>query len=349
MEPDSSPLIGGSDKKMRIALTHFALLRLLAADGAALWLAAAGAMRWLATAGAMIGLATARAMRWLKLGEKCLLRKTCVVAAALVFGSIFSLLSAPLISAQEKAPLQGSVQQFAEPAKALDPLLWPGNNFDRAAARSLRRDPNQEPSKWQKIPDWQAGNWACEQAVNTRAIKYLNGAAVETQPLGVHKSMGSFTKGLLKDKNGGVWNWLQSDYWIATDHGQQIQQSYVIYTSAGGGDYPDFYAESLDFNVDKNANQILTSRRAKVWTRYTKLAPGMLKEETLRTNYDFQGHPTVTAFNTALYKRTETFESYYPGFASKKAIVDNFHNYLRAHGFANLIPATTAVKSGKTH
>jgi hypothetical protein len=276
------------------------------------------------------------------------LLRACLVSAVFIFSAASLPANAQANNGQEQRPLQGSVQQFAEPAKALDPLLWPGNNFDRNAARSLLRDPDQAPSKWQKIPDWQAGNWACEQAVNTRAIKYRGGAPVEIQPLGVHKSVGSFTKGLMKDKNGGIWDWFQSDYWTGTDHGQQIQQSYIIYTSPGGGEYPDFYSESIDFNVDKSTNQILASRRAKVWTRYTKMAPGMLKEETLRTGFDFEGHPTVTAFNTALYKRTETFDSYYPGFASKKAIVDNFRNYLRAHGLENLIPAVGASgKSGK--
>jgi hypothetical protein len=244
--------------------------------------------------------------------------------------------------------LQGGVTQYAAESKPLDPLLWPGNNFDKDVARSLLRDPDQESSIWQRIPDWEAGNWEGKQATNVRALKYINGTPVDYPPIGVHKAEGKFTKGLLRDKVGDIWHWFQSDYWSETDHGDQKVISYIIYSAPGSGQFPDFYAESVDFNVDKASNQIVTLRRAKCWTKYTNLGPGLIKEESLRTNFDTQGHPTATTFNTALDKRAEAFSAYEASFAGRKNIVDSFNNYLRTHGAANLIRPAAAVQE-KAH
>lgn len=239
---------------------------------------------------------------------------------------------------QDAPLLRGSATEFVRPSPALDPLLWPGNNFDKDAARSLLRDQTKDSSIWQQIPEWQAGNWEGKQAVNTRAIKFVNGTPMEYPPLGVHQAEGQFTKGLLKDKNGGIWHWLQSDYWTETDQGENKACSYVVFCSPGGGEYPDFYAESVDFKVNKASNQIVTVRRAKTWTRYLNLGPGTLKEESVRSNFDQNGNPTAITYNTALEKRTEAFSSYEPSFASKKTIVESLHSYLKQHGLSNLIP-----------
>lgn len=253
--------------------------------------------------------------------------------------SMTLVLAGSVVQAQQATPLQGGVSTYAAVAKPLDPLLWPGNNFDKDVARSLLHDPVQESSIWHRIPDWESGNWEGKQATNVRAIKYINGAPVECQPIGVHTAEGKFTKGLLRDKKGDIWHWYQSDYWTETDQGEQKVVSYILYSSPGQGEYPDFYAESVDFSVDKASNQIASLRRAKCWTRYINLGAGMFKEESLRTNYDINGNPTSTTINTALQKRTQAFSAYEASFASKKAIVSDFSNYLRTHGFANLVPA----------
>src|SRR6185369_12586108 len=70
--------------------------------------------------------------------------------------------------------LKGSVEQYSAASKPLDPSLWPGNDFNKQAAHSLLRNPEQEASIWHRIPEWEAGKWEGNQAVNVRAIKYIN-------------------------------------------------------------------------------------------------------------------------------------------------------------------------------
>lgn len=256
--------------------------------------------------------------------------------------------------AQQQAPLQGFVEQYAQESKPLDPLLWPGNKFDREVARSLLRDREQESGVWSRIPEWQSGKWQGNQAVNTRAIKYMNGLPVDCQPIGVHDAADMFIKGIVRDKKGDIWHWFKSDYWSETDHGDELTESYVLYSSPGGGDYRDFFAESVDFNVDKMSNRILALRRAKAWTRYINLSPGMMKEETVRSNFDLQGHPTATTFNTAVERRIKPFEAYAPALASKKPIMDEFVKWLHGHGLDSLIPVAShasapAVPASKHH
>ncbi|MBX9687841.1 MAG: hypothetical protein K2X27_14140, partial [Candidatus Obscuribacterales bacterium] len=206
------------------------------------------------------------------------------------------LFSAPLCKSQP-ATLKGQATHYADNSQPLDALLWPGNNFDKDAARALLREPSGESSIWAPIPEWEAGDWESKQAVNTRAVKYIGGQAMDIQPLGVHKSEGRFTKGLLRDRKGDIWHWFQSDYWTETDLGDLKVASYIRYSSPGGGEYPDFYAESVDFKILKASNQIATVRRSKTWTRYQDLGSGTLKEESVRTNYDERGTATATSFN----------------------------------------------------
>lgn len=245
--------------------------------------------------------------------------------------------------AQSPPMLRGSATQYSEAIPPLDPLLWPGNKLDKDAAQALLRDPSQATAVWAQIPEWQAGEWQCNQAVNTRAIRYMNGMAVECQPIGVHTSQGEFTKGILKDKLGNIWHLFQSGYWTDTMLDDFKIVSYVIYSSPGGGEYPDLYAESVDFKVIKTTEQIATVRRAKSWTRYINLSPGTIKEETVRTNYDEQGHPTATSFNTALAKRIAAFSTYAPGFASKPAIVSSLNAFLKSRGLeSHMLPTPAA-------
>ncbi len=241
---------------------------------------------------------------------------------------------------QSPTPLLQGSAKYSENSRALDPLLWPGNMLDKDAARALLRDSTLERAIWAPIPDWEAGDWASNQAVNTKAIKYMNGQPYEVKPLGPHTSIGKFNKGYLKDARGTIWHLFNSDYWTETQLGNSTLVSYVVFCSPGGGEFPDFYAESVDFEVVKPAYQILRVRRAKSWTRYTDLGNGMLKEETVRTNFDENGHAAATSFNTALAKRTAPFSSYAASFAANKNIVKNFHDYLHAHKLDSLIPAS---------
>jgi hypothetical protein len=269
------------------------------------------------------------------------------VAPVFLFWLVFCLSAALPVLAQGTTPLQGFIQTYAPESKPLDPLLWPGNKFDKQVARSLLHDPNGEASMWRRIPEWQAGRWEGTQAVNTRAFKYVNGVPVDCQPIGVHEAFDRFIKGVLKDSEGQIWHWYKSDYWSETDHGDELTESYVLYSSMGGGEYPDFYAESVDFNIVKATSEIISLRRAKAWTRYIKLGPGLIKEETLRTNFDLQGHPDSTTFNTAVERRTQPFSAYEATFTARKSVVEDFHKYLRQHGLECLIPAvkTPAAKT----
>jgi hypothetical protein len=252
--------------------------------------------------------------------------------------TIFAALAVSNSQAQVSTPLQGIVQQYASETKPLHPSLWPGRNFDKEAARKILHNPEQETGIWHRIPDWQSGNWEASEAENIRAIKYIDGVPSERQPIGKHKASGQFKKGLLADKKKEIWHMYPSDYWTETDHGDQIVESYVLYSSPGAAEFPDLYAESVDFNIDKTSKRILSVRHAKVWTRYVNAGPGVMREETLRTNFDEQGHPTATSLNVCMNKRTQPFALYAASFLSNKAIVTDFFNYLQEHDLSSLKP-----------
>lgn len=264
---------------------------------------------------------------------------------------VFSLIVLPIVPAahcQQQTPLlQGSAVEYAENVQPIDPLLWPGNQFDKNAARALLHPKKDRSEIWGQIPEWQAGEWESRQAVNTRAIKYENGVAVEVTPIGVHTSIGKFNKGMLRDRKGNIWHLYQSDYWTETDLGQLKVLSYVRYSSPGSsGAYKDFYAESIDFKVAKNSNAISSVRKARTWTRYSDLGAGSLKEESVRTNYNERGQPTSTSYNTALSKLTMRFDHYEPAFKAKPAIVESLNIFLKQHALDDLlIPASIPEKS----
>lgn len=264
----------------------------------------------------------------------------CLKRSILVF--ILSCTLIPQAMAQQGV-LQGSAQYSAN-SGAIDPLLGPGNILDKDAARALLRDPSQESAIWAPIPPWEAGDWSSNQAVNTRAIKYTNGMAVDVQPLGVHTSIGKFNKGYLRDAKGTIWHLFNSDYWTETVLDDCTLVSYIVFCSPNGSpDYPDFYAESVDFKVAKPSNQILSVRKAKTWTKYTNLSDGTIKEDSLRTNFDQSGSPTVTSLNSALAKRIAPMASYEKSFSSNPRIVKSFSNYLKLHGLEALIPKQAAT------
>jgi hypothetical protein len=239
--------------------------------------------------------------------------------------------------------LKGSADEYSVISKPLDPLLWPGNNFDKDAARSLLYDQSKESSIWKRIPEWQAGNWEINQAVNTKAVKYVNGVPVEVTPLGVHKAAAIFTKGMERDRKGDIWHWFQSDYWTETDQGSDKAVSYILFSSPGQASDCDFYAEAVEFKVNKATNIIGSVRRSRQWTRYINLGKDSMKEESIRSNFDQQGSPTATTWNSALDKRSAPFTAYEKDFAANKEMQTSFQSYLRKHGLESLIPGSTAA------
>lgn len=256
----------------------------------------------------------------------------------LILPAVCLLIRAQSARAQEQSTmLKGSAVEYAENVQPIDPLLWPGNSFDKNAARSMLKHQDKSGQIWGQVPEWRAGEWHSLQAVNTRAIKYTNGIAHEVTPIGVHTSAGSFNYGLLRDKEGNIWHLYQSDYWTETDLGDMRIVSYVRYSSPGStGAYKDFYAESIDFKVSKGTNQIGSVRKARTWTRYSPLGPGKLKEESVRTNYNEKGQPTATSYNTSLNTMGKSFNEYEASFRAKAAIVQSLNNYLKEHGLEHL-------------
>jgi len=173
----------------------------------------------------------------------------------------------------------------------LDPVLWPGNYFDKEAATALLKDDAQSSSIWKKIPAWQAGNWEQTQATITKAVKYINGQpAIENIPIGVYTAKRFENFGWQKDKNNDIWQLYSLGYWTKTELDDcKAYYSYIKFSAPGANDYPDYYAEMVSFYVDRATNKILDVQQGKQWNRYIYLAPDIMKEEAVYTVFNEKG------------------------------------------------------------
>jgi hypothetical protein len=220
----------------------------------------------------------------------------------------------------------------------LDPLLWPGNYFDKKVATALLKDSSQHGSTWRKIPDWQAGQWQCLQATNTQDLGYLNGIpAAQIDPKGVYTCQSKFTVGQEKDKKGEIWERFTSGYWTEADHGSRTGFSYVNFQAPGVYDYPDSYGESITFEVDKATNKIIAVHRRRTWTQYLYVTPDTMKEEDVHTAYNEKGEPVLSSWNAVLLRRVGPF------IASKEPSSD-FLIHLAENDLWDLIPASSEAQ-----
>ena len=248
--------------------------------------------------------------------------------------------------------LQGTISlEVGKKTKPLDPLLWAGNYFDEKVATALLKDESVNTSIWKKIPAWQAGEWESTQATCTKAVKYINGQQHAVAAVGCYTCKGRESSVLQKDRNGDVWSWYSSGYWTRTEYKDDIGHSFKKFTAPGPAEYPDLYAESIDFHVDKSTNKITYVYQSKSWTRYVYLSPGLCKKDEVRTTFDEKGEPSVSAWNTLLYKRIGTFAEIEMLIATdtevQEQIRQDFFNYLKNNGMANLIPANKNDVSNK--
>ncbi len=117
--------------------------------------------------------------------------------------------------------------KFDKKAEPLDPLLLPGNLFDKEVAAALLGRTGIPNKLWCKIPSWQAGAWGTEQATGTRTVYYKNGLAEDREPTGVYKMAGVSTCGHLKDKNGDIWNQYSTGKWTETQYDDRLSYSYI--------------------------------------------------------------------------------------------------------------------------
>jgi len=228
------------------------------------------------------------------------------------------------------APLQAGVE-FSEKIQSLDPVLWPGNVFDKEVAKALLKSEASTKSIWSKIPTWQAGEWESEQATTTQAVKYQNGQPVTDNSLGVYTAKNKVYLGHEIDKNSNIWQLYDSGYWTNTDHGDSVGYAYVKSHMPGDSDYPDEYGESVVFEVDKLTNKIIDVQQRKTWGKYVPIEDGLMKEEDVHTVYDEHGEPIETAWNTSLCRRKKTFSEH----GSDKAKYSDFVAYLKNSGLKN--------------
>lgn len=227
--------------------------------------------------------------------------------------------------------------KFDERAEPLDPLLLPGNLFDKEVAAALLRKAEKPNKLWHKIPSWQAGFWKTEQATGTRTIYYKNGLVEEAEPLGVYKMAGEFTEGLLEDKNGDIWDHYSTGKWTETQYDERVSYSYIYFQSAGKGDYPDLYTKMASFIVDPNSRKIESVHRSKNWTRRINLAPGIIKEERVKTVLADSGSPELTSWDTLISRRSKTFSSYENRLKDQKQLEASFREFCRSEGLGDLL------------
>jgi hypothetical protein len=266
--------------------------------------------------------------------------------------SIFCIINSSFAWAQTEHPtsntnaLRGSLTlDIKNQTAPLDPVLWPGNYFDKEVATALLKDETHISNIWKKIPTWQAGEWKTTQATNTKSLIYKSGFPYGTVIGGVYTSKGEETEGKQKDKNGEIWEQYGSNYWTETDHGDTKAMSYVTLDLPGAYDYPDSYTESVVFTLDKASNKITAVCQKRCWSKLINVAPGIMKEEEVHTAFDESGKPTVSAWNTSIMKRTHLFSEYDGKLVDDKELQRDFVSYLINNGLRDVIPP--GAKSNK--
>jgi len=216
--------------------------------------------------------------------------------------------------------------------KRLDPKLWPGNNFDKKLATALLNDRTKGHHIWENIPDWRSGGWQCSQETNTRWQKFVDGKTpLEQKPLGVHPAAGAESIGLQKDKYGNIWDEFGGGYWQEMDYATDKGHTYVKFRVPGDATNTDYYAESVEFDVDKRTNKIKSVQQRRTQSRSAYVAPDILKEEEMHTAYNEKGQPIESAWNTILLKRISPF-------AAIDSERSDFVRFLTAKGLQSLIP-----------
>jgi hypothetical protein len=242
--------------------------------------------------------------------------------------------------------LRGQLQYSAKVAP-LDPVLWPGNNFDKDVAQALLKDKTGSSVAFHKIPKWLAGEWQSKQSTCTRAARYVDGQPVDTQPLGVHDAAGRFTQGTLRDKNGDIWGEYSSNYWTQTNHGRGgMAYSFHVLSDRGNDEYPDLYTESVDFVVDPYTRKIASVQRRRAWDRYVNVAPGIIKDEQLHTVLNERGEAFFTAWNVAVWRRIEQFSSYERRLADRQGREQRFRAFCKKNGLGDLLPSRGRAGKG---
>lgn len=224
-------------------------------------------------------------------------------------------------------------------AAAIDPVLLPGNEFDKNVAQALLRNKDKSTDNWRKIPMWLQGEWETKQTKVTKAVQYINGKSVplENAPR-EFTSKRKYGLGKIRDKNGDVWDQYSSDYWTTSDKGDDTKTyTYFVLTSEGEGSYPDGYAENVAFRVDSTSNKILSVLRGRAWARYSNIEPGIVKEYQVATELDDKGHPRVTSWCEATSQRVRTFESYENSIVNLAQLQASFLSYCRVQGYENLL------------
>lgn len=227
----------------------------------------------------------------------------------------------------------------AGPVKALDPVLWPGNYFDKDVAAALLGDRSINRSIWKKVPEWQVGSWQSTQSTNTRRLQYFNGKPSSyATPMGVYTAKGGGSIGWQKDKNGDVWDHFKSGYWTEAEFDTIYEYTFVKFRIPGAYEYPDEYAESITFGVDKGSKKITSVQRCRTWARYVNVAPGIMKKDQVDTIYNQKGNPDCSAWNTCVLKRVQTFSDNEAKLNQDEDLRLDFVKYLTANGLQDLIP-----------
>ncbi len=91
------------------------------------------------------------------------------------------------------------------------------------------------------------------------------------------------------------------------------------------------------FDVDPKTHKIQSVSRSKNWERRINLAPGIMKEETVKTVLTESGSPELTAWNTSVARRLKTFSSYENLLVDQEKIEASFREFCRSEGLGDLL------------
>lgn len=254
-------------------------------------------------------------------------------------------------SSKGGAPLQGGVSHL----EVIEPLQ---QGFRTGEVYDARRTPdNTEQGFWYQIPAWSAGSWHGEVShaviqndddFSAHHPKLRAFGKLLTNPANATREETRVTRnnenwGFQRDRNGGIWQFANSNYSSRTDNENSYSISFVRSKSVlkNTADEVRIKFIGTQIHIDAKTNRILSSLQVESIQTYTQLAHDERKDVASIKSFDENGKPVTVEVITSVQKRVKPFQI--RNTLKGKDMFDSFVTYLKEHHLTNLVPVEKAA------
>lgn len=247
------------------------------------------------------------------------IKEYCVDKLIAIVGALLLLTwAAPYVVAE---PLQGGISE--DVIQPVPDRFRPGQVFDPRALESERVD------SWVPVPAWAAGQWTR----NAEAIEFPDGRRE------IKQVTSSTSWGMLTDSKNTIWHWYAlPSVGVGVGGGEKC---YSIWTSQiYDPPRPDLFrysGEGMSITVDAASGMIKQVVQSKAVKTLTPNPDGTLTSNSVEGVYDEHGRRQIFFRGTTRYYLTGRYQP-------RPQLMPSFVHYLQSNGFADRIPAGTAVR-----